>query len=114
MTTALWIHGRDGLAVGDAGFLVRISNATNGSERYELRDRPPRTSQPLEPIPRGRCRTRNDTTTDGLGVWRVLKAARNGRVEVQEITDQDELMVFLAERGYRDLLKRCLSATVAA
>ena len=54
------------------------------------------------------------TASDGLGVWRVLKAARNGRVEIQEITDQDELMVFLAERGYRDLLKRCLSATVAA
>jgi hypothetical protein len=114
MTKTLWIHGRDGLTVGDAGFLVRISNANKGSERYELRDRPPHTSESLEPIPRGRCRAWNNTTADGLGVWRVLKAARSGRVEIQEVTDQDELIVFLTEHGYRDLLAGCLPATVAA
>ena len=111
MPNTLWIHGRNRFVVGDAGFLVRISNATKGKERYELRDRPPHTGESLDPIPRGRCRARNDTTTDGLGVWRVLKAARNDRMEIQEITDQDELIVFLAEHGYPDLLDECLPAT---
>ena len=110
MTTALWIRGRDGLAVGDAGFLVRFANATKGSERYELRDRPPRTNQSHEPIPRGWCGTRNNTVRHGVGVWRVLQVARNGRVEIEEITDQDELAVFLAGHGYRDLLDKCLPA----
>lgn len=99
MTTAFWIHGRNRFTVGDAGFLVRISNATKGQERYELRDRRPHASQSLEPIPRGRWRARNETTTDVLGVWRVLKAARNDRMEIREITDQDELMVFHADHG---------------
>jgi hypothetical protein len=111
MTAALWIHGCDGLAVGDAGFLVRISNAIKGNERHQLRHRPPHTDQSNEPIPRGWCGTRNNTATHGVGVWRVLQVAHDGRVEIREITDRDEIAAFLDEYGYPDLLDECLPET---
>jgi hypothetical protein len=108
MTATVWIDGRDGLSVGDAGFLVHISNAIKHSERYELRNRPPQMNQSHKPCPRGWCGSWNDVSTDGLGVWRVVKLANNGRVQIAEVTTRDELVAFLDEHGYPDLLDECL------
>jgi hypothetical protein len=110
MTRTLWIHGRAGLAVGDAGFLVRISSATKESVRYVLRDRPPHTNQSHEPTPGDLCGPRTNIATHAVGVWRVLQVARYGRVEIQEVTDRDELAAFLDEHGFPDLLDKCLEA----
>jgi hypothetical protein len=114
MTRTMWIDGRDGMNVGDVGFLVRVTNAVRGTERYELRSRPPHTDQTHRPLPRGWCGSWNGVSTEGLGVWRVTRFARNGRVEIAEIVDRDELATFLSEYGYPDLLDHCLPPTAAA
>jgi hypothetical protein len=114
-TTLMWIGGHkaasDGLNVGDPAFLVHISNAINGSERYELRDRPAYTNESHQPRPRGWCGSWNNVSTDGLGVWRVAKIAKNGRVQISEVVDRAELAIFLDEYGYPNLLGACLPAT---
>lgn len=106
MSTKLWIDGEHG--VGDAGFLVRISNPVKGSDRYELRNRPPTTNQSHQPRARGWCGTWNDTATHGCGVWKVVRVAKNGRVQLVEITDRSALVAFLDEHGFPDLLDECL------
>ena len=114
-TTSMWIGGHkaasDGFCVGDAAFLVRFSNAVRDTERYELRDLPANTNLSHEARPRGWCGTWNNVSTDGLGVWRVAKIAKNGRVQIAEVTERDELSAFLNEYGYPDLLDECLPAT---
>jgi hypothetical protein len=111
MTTTMWIDRSQSLRVGDAGFLVRIGNATTGIERYELRARPPTVNHSQRPMPRGWCGSWNDVSSEGLGIWRVVEFARDGRAQIAEVLDPDELASFLNEYGYPDLLDACLPAT---
>jgi len=104
----IWMDGSEAAAVGDMGFLVRISNAIKGSERYELRDRPPATNQSHQPRAFGWCGTWNDTSTDGLGVWEVARVAKNGRVLVARVADRERLDAWLDEYGYPELLDECM------
>ena len=92
------------LKPGDAGFLVEITNDVKGSQRFELRDRPPTTNQSHMPRARGWCGTTNDVAVYGRGVWRVAKVAKNGRCKLEEITVWEEVLDFLEEYGYPDLL----------
>lgn len=108
--TAMWIDGEN-LNVGEIGFLVEISNAIKGSERHELRNRPPRTNQSHEDRPRGWCGTWNDNSTNGCGVWKVTRTAKNGRAQIVEVTDRDALVAFLDEYGFPELLDECLPAS---
>ena len=114
-STLMWIGGHkaaiDGWNVGDAAFLVRTSNAIKGTERYELRDLPAYTNESRQPRLRGWCGSWNNVSTDGLGVWRVAKIAKNGRVQIAEVIDRGELATFLDQYGYPDLLGECLPAT---
>lgn len=108
--TTMWIDGEE-LSVGDIGFLVRTSNHVKGSERHELRDRPPRTNVSHQDTPRGWCGSYNDNSTSGLGVWKVVRVAKNGRAQIVEVTDREELEAFLDEYGFPELIEQCLPIT---
>lgn len=105
--TTMWIDGEE-LNQGDHGFLVEISNSVKGSERHELRNRPPRTNQSHEYRINGWCGTYNDTATYGRGVWKVVRVAKNGRAQIVEVTDREELEAFLDEYGFPELIEQCL------
>ena len=101
----LWIDNSDGLLqVADRGFLVRNSHETKGWTRYFLRNNPPKTSRSFEARPYGWCGTCDSIATFGEGVWEVTKLAKNGRVQLTEITDAETLAEFLDEFGYPELL----------
>lgn len=104
---AMWIDGEN-LSVGEVGFLVRISNPFSGREWYDLSDRPPYTNQSHQPRPRGWCGTYNNTGTYGEGVWKVTRVAKNGRAQIVEVTGRDDLVAFLDEYGFPELLDECL------
>lgn len=99
-----WIDGNGSEKVGEKGFLVHIENKLKGSERYELRDRPPHTNQSHKPMLSGWCGSYNDTSTWGRGVWKIVQVARNGRVQIAEVTDKAELEAFLNDYGYPELI----------
>lgn len=109
MSTAMWIDGEH-LSIGDAGFLVEISNYVKGSTRHELRDRPPTTNESRQPRPLGWCGTFNDTATHGCGIWRVIDTRPNGRAKLEEITARAEIEAFLDAVGFPDLIDECLAA----
>ncbi len=99
--TTAWIH-KTTLMIGQAGFLAEI---VSGSViRHRLRDHPPTEYGTYKPRPVGSCGTHNGVTHIGRGVWRVQTIARNGRVEIVEFTDHNELEKVLEELGYPDLL----------
>lgn len=108
--TTMWIDGDD-LEVGEVGFLVRTSNPVKRSEWHELRNRPPRTNVSHQDTPRGWCGSYNDNSTSGLGVWKVIRVAKNGRAQIVEVTDRDELVAFLDECGFPDLIEQCMPIT---
>lgn len=108
--TTMWIDGDD-LEVGEFGFLVRISNLNKNSERFELRNRPPRTNVSHQDTPRGWCGSYNNVSTSGFGVWKVIRVAKNGRAQIVEVTDRDELVAFLDECGFPDLIEQCMPIT---
>lgn len=104
--TTIWIDGPDHIStpVGSAFFLVAHSHHLKGWTRHELRDTPPRTNQSFEPRPIGWCGSYNDVSTQGRGVWRVTRVAKNGRVQLTRVTDPTELREYLDETGFPDLL----------
>ena len=100
----LWIDDDGLLQRGERGFLVRNHHNTKGRDRYYLRDNPPKTNVSFEARPYGWCGTCDDIATFGEGVWEVTKLAKNGRVQLTEITDAETLAEFLDEFGYPELL----------
>ena len=100
--TTMWIGPDENLNVGSIGFLIEISNAISGYERYELRDTPPYTNQSHKPVLDGWCGSYNDTSTYGKGMWVVERMAKNGRALIREL-EGDELQAALDEFGYPDL-----------
>lgn len=100
--TTMWIGPDDRLSDGKVGFLVNIENPVRGTDHYELRDNPPTTNQSYRPRLRGWCGSYNDTSTWGMGMWKVERMARNGRAFIRKL-DGDELQAALEEFGYPDL-----------
>jgi hypothetical protein len=89
--------------LGDRAFLVRHTHHTKQWTRYDLRDNPPQTNQSLEPRIVGWCGTYNDVATHGEGLVKVVKIARNGRLQVQDL-DDNERAEALEELGYPELI----------
>lgn len=100
----LWIDDDGLLQRGERGFLVRNHHETKGWDRYYLRNNPPKTNVSFEARPYGWCGTCSDIATHGEGVWEVTKLAKNGRVQLTEITDAETLAEFLDEFGYPELM----------
>lgn len=89
------------------GFLVCRVNQ-HGTERYNLEDHPPHGNTSGKPTPCGWCGTYNNIATYGMGVWRIVRIARNGRIEIAEVTDKDNLMKYLDDVGYPDLITQIM------
>lgn len=89
--------------VGDMGFLVQFSNEIKGSDRYSLRYTPAYTNNSNQPRLKGWCGTYSDLATYGLGVWKIVRIAKNGRTLVEEVLNGPERDAFLEEMGYPDL-----------
>lgn len=104
--TAQFIGPDDSLSVGQIGFLVEISNPVQQYERLELRDHPPHTNQSREPRLFGWCGSWNDTSTNALGLWRVVEIKANGRARIEELTGEERAAA-LDELGYPELLTEC-------
>lgn len=109
-TKSKWIDGPDHITapVGSTWFLVSHSHALKSWTRYELRDSPPKTNQSFEDTPIGWCGTYNDVATYGRGVWRVVRVAKNGRVQLARVTDRAEIAAYLDEIGFPDLVDECI------
>ena len=105
----MWINsnGQD-YEVGQIGFLIKKSNPIRHTESHILSQRPPSTNQSHQPRVHGWCGSWNDTNTYGLGVWRVARVCKNGRVQLTECANAQEVVTFLAEVGFPDLLDACL------
>lgn len=101
--TTQWIGPDDSLELNDIGFLIEKSNPVNGGwERWELRDTPPHTNQSNMPRLYGWCGSYNDVSTNGHGVGKVIRVAKNGRCLIQ-VLEGDAQQAALDELGYPDL-----------
>lgn len=88
--------------VGDVGFLISITDTSNGSERVVLRDNPARTNRTHEPKLVGWCGETNNRSVEAKGMARVTRVTSNGRVLVEPI-DGADLQRALDASGYPDL-----------
>lgn len=88
--------------VGDVGFLIRKYHATKGWEKFELRDHPGKTNMSLEIKLDGWLGSTNDISATALGVWKVVRVAKNGRAQVARLEGNDEAAA-LEELGYPDI-----------
>lgn len=100
--TTMWIGPDEQLSVGDKGFLINTSNPFKGTDNYFLRDTPAYTNQSHEPKLRGWCGSWNDTSTNGCGMWEVVRVAKNGRAFIRELEGW-QLKESLEEFGYPEL-----------
>ena len=101
--SAIWINEdwRQNWSVGDIAFL-RESSPQRGASTYRLDLHPPRTNMSHEPRYKGWCGTTNNTGLYGLGLHRVCRVAKNGRMQVAPVTGDAETEA-LADLGYPDL-----------
>lgn len=90
------------------GFLAHRVDINNGNERYSLDDHPPHGNASGNPKPCGWCGTYNNIATYGMGIWRIVRIARNGRIEITKVTDKDDLMKYLDDVGYPDLITQIM------
>lgn len=107
----MWVDAwhLQGVKPGSQGFLVGHKNTLTGNQRFELRPTPPKTNRSQEERPFGWCGTNNDVSTDGYGVWEVIKFSAGGqRVLLEEVTSVHKLSEFLDAYGYPDLLNEML------
>lgn len=100
--TAKYIGPDESLSEGQVGFLVEVSNPVARWERLELRDIPAHTNQSREPQLHGWCGSWNDTSTNALGLWRVVEIKANGRAKIEPV-EGDALAEALEELGYPEL-----------
>jgi hypothetical protein len=101
-TMATWIDGD--YEVGTIGFRIDQSNPIRHTQRTTLAQRPAHTNRSHEPRLYGWCGSWNDTHTDANGIWRVVRRAANGRVQIAEVTNREEMRLFLEQVGYPALL----------
>jgi hypothetical protein len=89
--------------VGTSGFLIRFDHENTGGASYALRDTPAHTNRSRVAKLTGWCGSTNNLATTALGVWTIIRVAKNGRLLVQEMTDPAALATFLDEMGYPEL-----------
>ena len=93
------------LQLGDMGFLV--SRAPQGQATiYNLYDRPAHTNQSHEPTLHGWCGTTNNCSINAHGIGRVTRTTKNGRAQIETVTDPAEIAAFLDEAGYPELAEQ--------
>jgi hypothetical protein len=100
----MWIdsnYGYDTLA-GTVGYLVQRSNSNRRSVTVTLQDRPAYTNQSREPRLTGWCGETNNVSVTGLGMARVSRVAKNGRMLVTMLHGA-ELSAALESTGFPEL-----------
>ena len=103
---AEWIDGTHGdYSVGQMGFRIDRSNPIRHTESTTLALHPARTNQSHAIQLWGWCGSWNDTNTYGNGIAQVTRVARNGRVQLVEVTDPKAVQAFLEKVGYADLFE---------
>ena len=100
-----WIDGDGVERVGQVGFLVSRSNPYDRWEHFELRDHPAHTNRSHAPRLIGWCGSTDNVSTHAIGLFRVIKVAKNGRVKVSEIKDRKVAEEVLEDLGYPDLIE---------
>lgn len=109
----MWIGVEgDDFAPGQTGFLVETSHATKGWTRYQLRDWPAKTNQSFEPRLHGWCGSHNDVSTNGRGVARAERVAKNGRALVK-ILEGAEAIAALEDLGFPELAEQLVPGVSA-
>lgn len=105
----MWINNCDdkNFKIGDMGFLS-VHSRQQRADFYRLRQRPPHTNRSGEPRPNGWCGETNNVSVTGIGVWRVVRIAKNGRIQIQKIKAREEIVSFLDTVGYPELLEECM------
>lgn len=99
MTATMWIGPDLTLEVGQTGFLIEHSHATQGWTRHNLTMLPAHTNVSHQPKLNGWCGTWNDVATRAHGVWVVERIARNGRAFIREL-EGESLRAALDDLGY--------------
>lgn len=90
--------------VGDMYYVTDVTSYRNGcSSRYSLSNRPSHTNQSREPRLHGWCGETNNVNRSAIGVWEVVRVAKNGRIQIKEVTDADRIRAYLDETGYPHL-----------
>ena len=97
-----WIDGT--YELGDIGFRIDKSNPIRRTATTLLSPRPAHTNQSHEPRLYGWCGAWNDTNTYGNGIYRIVRVAGNGRVQIAEVRDRQAVADFLEAHGYPELL----------
>jgi hypothetical protein len=102
MMMATWIDGD--YAVGHVGFRIDTSNPIRQTASTLLTQHPAHTNASCQPRLYGWCGSTNDTNTYALGLAKVVRQGRHGRVQIVEVRALAEIAQFLEEVGYPDLL----------
>lgn len=104
MARTVWGDDESGQhKVGDRGFLVERSHCIKGWTRYGLYDRPAHTNMGGCPQFTGWCGTTDDVSVHAHGIGKVVRVARNGRVQFVQVEDPVEIEAVLDELGYPDI-----------
>lgn len=97
---AQWIDGNGFDVVGQAGFLTE--HVANGRAWFTLDERPAHTNMSREPRLHGWCGETNNVSLFARGMARVVRVAKNGRVQVRAISGS-ELETELDRAGFPDI-----------
>ena len=99
-----WIDG-EYLLNGEIGFLVETCDASRKwATTHSLRDRPCHTNVSHEPRLRGWCGSTNNISYDALGLAKVVRVAKNGRVQIVEVKGEEGAAWLENEAGYPELI----------
>jgi hypothetical protein len=99
---ALWIDGN--YEVGHVGFRIHQSNPIRHTATTLLTQYPAHTNQSGQARLYGWCGSTNDTNTYAMGLAKVVRQGRNGRVQIVEVRALAAIKQFLEAVGYPALL----------
>jgi len=99
----LWIDCQDPVIRDTYRYLIEKYDSNNNRTWHILSDAPPRTNQSNEPTVVGSCGSYNNVSTNGKGIWKVIKALNNGRVKLERVTNADKIAAYLEETGFPDI-----------
>jgi hypothetical protein len=104
MSKSIWIdeHSCCGVADGEVGFLIWWENEIGPQGGYRLEQHPVRGNLSGQPILHGWAGTNNNYRTEGRGLAKAVKVAKNGRRRLELIEATEEI---LEELGYPELLE---------
>jgi hypothetical protein len=112
MSKLIWIDGTSDFGgygetlnrVGDIGYLTEVTSYRNGCvTTHRMSDTPCHTNMSREPRLHGWCGETDNVSRSASGVWEVVRVAKNGRVQIREVTDADRIRAYLDETGYPQL-----------